>query len=107
MNNMNTGFELAAEPNHQLNCFILGRARTSSEKRLIVLRRVIIVCQSLRFMTNSSLNGPGQFGMHNQQGGESREFRHRLAQVFFGDVLEFVYARGNQEAFETYYSRVT
>src|SRR5688572_12705513 len=84
MNDMNARPKLAAQTNHQLDRFILRRARPGSEKRRIVVYWTTI--HSTSATDDWIQQRSRQLRMHDQQRIEPPQLRHRLAQVLFSNM---------------------
>src|ERR1043166_6225423 len=86
MDDVNAGVEFAAQPNHQLDRFVLSRPWPRLEKRSIVTCR-----------NRTRLNWIRQLSMNDQERIESCQLRHRFAKIRFGHMLKLINPRRNQK----------
>src|SRR5690242_15731779 len=94
MNDVNARVEFAAQPNHQLDRFILSRPWPRLEKRLIVTRRTV-----------TRLDRTRQLSMNDQKRVEPCQLRHRITQMLLSHILKLVDARRDEKTLEPNHTR--
>jgi hypothetical protein len=94
VNDVHARVEFTTQSNHQLNRLILSRPRPRLEKRAIITRRKI-----------RRLNRTRQLSMHDQKGIESRQLRHRFAQVLLRYILKLINTRRHQKTLKPNHTR--